>query len=144
MQRIRDWQEEKTMTVVFKAPNSMRLYHLLMLRWSLRDFPGGSSRHQIPWGCIIFSWWDDHWVASLAVQRVRLLLPVQKVQGRSLVRKLRSHMPCNQKNKNVKQKQYCNKFKKDFKKWSMSKKKKTITEMERMEIGLYLICLGSL
>lgn len=28
------------MTVVFKAPNSRRLYHLLMSRWSLKDFPG--------------------------------------------------------------------------------------------------------
>ena len=37
------------------------------------------------------------------------------VAGGSLVSKLRSHMPHGQKSQNIKQKQYCNKFNKDFK-----------------------------
>ena len=36
------------------------------------------------------------------------------VQVQSLVRELRSHMPCE--NENINQNQYCNKFNKDFKK----------------------------
>ena len=50
---------------------------------------------------------------SLAVQWLRLCLPIQGVQVQSLVREPRSHMPCSQKNK---EKQYCNKFNKDLKK----------------------------
>ena len=38
-----------------------------------------------------------------------------------LVRELRSYMPLSHKTK-TKQKQYCNKFNKDFKKWSYPKK----------------------
>ena len=34
-------------------------------------------------------------------------------------------------NQNIRQKQCCNKFKKDFKKWSTSKKKKKIFQRER-------------
>jgi len=34
--------------------------------------------------------------------------------GSTLVRKLRSHMSLGQKSQNAKQKQYCNKFNKDF------------------------------
>ena len=41
---------------------------------------------------------------------------MQVVWVRSLVRKLRSHRPLTQKSQNVKQKQYCNKFDKDFEK----------------------------
>ena len=37
------------------------------------------------------------------------------MQVRSLVRDLRSHLPCSQKKQNMKQKKYCNKFNKDFK-----------------------------
>ena len=52
---------------------------------------------------------------SLAVQWLRLHLPMQGVRVRPLVGELRSHMPHGQKNpQNIKQKQYCNKFKKDF------------------------------
>ena len=51
---------------------------------------------------------------SLVVQWLRLCFPVQGVQVRSLVRKLRSHTPCGQNTKNIKQKQYHNKFSKDF------------------------------
>ena len=40
-----------------------------------------------------------------------------------MVWELRLHMPPGQKNQNIKQKQHCNKFNKDFKKWSTSKKK---------------------
>ena len=35
--------------------------------------------------------------------------------GSILARRLRSHMPCGQTTKNIIQKQYCNKFNKDFK-----------------------------
>ena len=52
------------------------------------------------------------------VQWLRLCLLIQRVQIRSLVRELTSHMPFGQKKKkknwNIKQKQYCNKFNKDF------------------------------
>ena len=48
------------------------------------------------------------------VQWLRLGLPLQGVQVHSLVRELRSHMPCE--NKNINQNQYCNKFNKDLKK----------------------------
>ena len=51
--------------------------------------------------------------ASLVVQWLRLHLPLQGVQVQSLVRELRSHMPCE--NENINQNQYCNKFNKDFK-----------------------------
>ena len=59
---------------------------------------------------------------SLVVQSLRLT--VQGVQVWSLVRELTSHMPHVQKNwSNIKQKQYCNKFNKEFKKWFTLKKK---------------------
>ena len=53
--------------------------------------------------------------AYLMVQWLRLCLANWGVQAQSLVRKLRSHMLCSQKNQNIKQKQYCNKFNNDFK-----------------------------
>ena len=59
---------------------------------------------------------------SLGVQWLRLHLPMHGMQVQSLVGQLRSHMPWGQKKKDIKQKQYCNKFTKDFKKWFTSKK----------------------
>ena len=59
---------------------------------------------------------------SLVVQWLRLRLLMQGVRVRSLVGELRSHMPCSQKNQNIKQKQYCHKFNKDFKKMVHIKK----------------------
>ena len=50
---------------------------------------------------------------SLVVQWLRL--PMQGVWVRSLVGELGSHMPRGQKNQNIKQKQCCNTFNKDFK-----------------------------
>ena len=41
---------------------------------------------------------------------VKTLPPVSLVEG------LRSHMPWGQKNQNIRQKQYCNRFNKDFEK----------------------------
>ena len=41
---------------------------------------------------------------------------MQEIQVQSLVEELRSHVPPDQKNQNIKQKQYCIKFNKDFKK----------------------------
>ena len=51
---------------------------------------------------------------SLVVQWLRLRLPMQGVWVQYLVRKLRSHVPHGQKSKNIKQKQYYNKFNKKF------------------------------
>ena len=53
---------------------------------------------------------------SLAVQWLKLHLPMQRVQVRSLVGELRSYMSHSQKKQNIKQKQYCDKFNKDLKK----------------------------
>ena len=57
----------------------------------------------------------------MVVQWLSLHLPMQGVRVQCLGAKLRSHMPQGQK---TKQKQCCQKFNKDFKKWSLSKKKK--------------------
>ena len=54
--------------------------------------------------------------ASLVVKWLRLLLPMQGVQVRSLVRELRSHMPHGQEKQNIKQQQYYNGFSKDLRK----------------------------
>ena len=51
---------------------------------------------------------------SPVVQWSGLHFPVQGAQVPSLVRELRSHTPQGQNTKNIKQKQYCNKFNKDF------------------------------
>ena len=70
---------------------------------------------------------------SLAVQWLRLRLPLQEVRVSSLVGELRSHMPPVQKTRNIKQKQYCNKFNKDFKNGpyqkNLKKKKKEFLGM---------------
>ena len=60
---------------------------------------------------------------------------MQGVQIRSLVGELRSHMPRGQKNKNIKQKQYCSKFNKDFKKVHIKKifKKKREGILEKQQ-----------
>ena len=55
---------------------------------------------------------------SIAVQWLRLRLPMQGVQVQSLVRKLRFH----EKIKHIKQKQYYNNFNKDFKSGPHQKK----------------------
>ena len=53
---------------------------------------------------------------SLVVQWLSLRLLIERVQVRSLVWELGSHMPHGQKKQNIKQEQYCNGFNKDFKK----------------------------
>ena len=60
----------------------------------------------------------------MAVQLLWLCFPMQRVWVWSLVGELGSHMPHSQNKtkQNIKQKQYCNKLNKDFKKWSTSKK----------------------
>ena len=62
------------------------------------------------------------------VQWLRLHLPVQGVWVRSLVGELRSHIAHSQKTKNIKQKQYCNKFNKDLNNGPHQKKKKKSIE----------------
>ena len=47
---------------------------------------------------------------SLAVQGLRLPLPLQGMPNRPLVRELGSHMPPGQKKETLKQKQHCNTF----------------------------------
>ena len=49
---------------------------------------------------------------------------MQRVWVQSPVGELRSHMPCGQKNQNIKQKQYCNEFNTDFKNGPHQKKLK--------------------
>ena len=51
---------------------------------------------------------------SPVVHWLRLCLPMQGVSLQFLVQGLRSHMTYDQKNQTIKQKQYCNKFNKDF------------------------------
>ena len=52
---------------------------------------------------------------SLVVQYLGPQLPVLGMQVWSLVGEIRSNMSCGQKNQNIKQKQYFNKFNADFK-----------------------------
>ena len=59
---------------------------------------------------------------SLAVQWLRLHLPMQEVQVWSLVGGAKIPHASRPKNQNIKQKQYCNKFNKDFKKMVHIKK----------------------
>ena len=80
--------------------------------------------------CSADSLWMHHtnsikkWIQGtfLAIQWLRLHLSMQGAQVQSLVGELRSHMSCNQEKKKpnqtktIKQKQYCNKFNKSFKK----------------------------
>ena len=61
---------------------------------------------------------------------VKILPSSAEGQGSVLVREPRSHMPCDQKNPNIKLKQYCNKLNKDFKKGPHQKKKKKEEEDE--------------
>ena len=65
---------------------------------------------------------------SLAVKWLRLRLLMQGV--RVLVAELGSHMPYSQKNQNIKQKQNCNKFNKDFKNGTQEKKSLGKKKME--------------
>ena len=58
----------------------------------------------------------------MAVQWLRLCLPMQGVQVRALVRELRYPIPHSQKKQNIKQKQCCNKLNKDFKNGPHKKK----------------------
>ena len=59
---------------------------------------------------------------SLEAQWLRPRLPMQGLWVPSLLRELRSHVPPGQKHQNIKQKQYCNKFYKDFKHGPLKKK----------------------
>ena len=59
----------------------------------------------------------------------------------SLVRGLRSHTTLRPKNQNLKQKQYCNKFNKDFKKWSTSKKSWKNKVMNLVNDSVQFSCL---
>ena len=76
---------------------------------------------------------------SLVVQWLRL--PMQGVWVRSLVGELGSHMPRGQKNQNIKQKQCCNTFNKDFKNGPHQKslkilKQKNKQKNPKMHIGV--------
>ena len=51
----------------------------------------------------------------LVVQWLRLCLPMEWMWVQSLVRELSSSQDLQPKNQTIKQKQYCNKFNKDFK-----------------------------
>ena len=53
----------------------------------------------IQWYTVILK---EDWGTSLIVQWLRLLLPMHRMPVWSLVRELKSHMPCGQKNQNIK------------------------------------------
>ena len=61
---------------------------------------------------------------SLVVQWLRFHLPMQGVQGQSLVGELKIPHALGSKDQNIKQKQYCNRFIKTFKLAHLQKKKK--------------------
>ena len=69
---------------------------------------------------------------------------MQGVQVWSLVRELRSHMPRSQKTENIKQKQYCNKFNKEFKNGPHQKKKKLETLIMKVSFICKKLTKGSL
>ena len=64
---------------------------------------------------------------------LRLHLSVSGVKFPSLVRELRSHRRCGQKNQNITKKQHCNKFNKDFEN-STHQEKKSFVEKKKEEI----------
>ena len=70
---------------------------------------------------------------SLVVQWLKLSFPVQEVWVQSLLGELRSHMPCGQKTK-TEQKQYGEKFNKDFKNGPRQKKKKHTKNFKKQNI----------
>ena len=76
---------------------------------------------------------------SLVVQWLRLCLPMQGVWVRSPVRELRSHMARDQKNQNIKQKQYCNKFNKTFKMVHIKKKNLKKKNSSCLSVTLYIM-----
>jgi len=64
---------------------------------------------------------------------------MQGVWVQSLVGELRSPMPPSQKNQNIKQKQYCNTFNKDFKNGPHQKKKSNLKKkLVKLEFHLSL------
>ena len=67
---------------------------------------------------------------SLVVQWLRFHFHMQRFWVQSLVWELRSHRPHGQKNQNIKQEQYCNKFNKDFKKMIHIKKSEKKPNLE--------------
>ena len=84
--------------------------------------------------------WNNYWVKKKKKIHirdfpdgpvVRLHLSMQKVQVWSLIGELRSHMASWPKNQNTKQKQYCNKLNKDFKKLVHIKKLYNQTLIDR-------------
>ena len=62
------------------------------------------------------------------VQWLRPCLPVQRAWDQSLAGKLKSHTYLGPKNQNIKQKQHCNKFNKDFKNGPHLKKNLRVSE----------------
>ena len=75
---------------------------------------------------------------SLVVQWLRLNLPMRAIQVQSLAKIPHALCPINQ---NIKEKQYCNKFNKDFKndphqKPNLFKKKKTVCSGHILSHGL--------
>jgi len=71
------------------------------------------------------------------VQWLRLHFPIQGVQVQSLVGELRSHKPLGQKAK-TKQKQYYNKFNKDFKNGPYQKNLKISATQMRKQAAIFL------
>ena len=83
--------------------------------------------------CAKHSQWGTSPVVQLR-RRLRRLLPMQGVWFGSRAWEIRSRMPQSQKNQNLKQKQYCNTFNKDFKMVPIQKKKRKIFKTLPMKI----------
>ena len=81
--------------------------------------------------------WNSPPGTSLVVQWLRLHFPIQGVQVQSLVGELRSHKPLGQKAK-TKQKQYYNKFNKDFKNSPYQKNLKISATQMRKQAAIFL------
>ena len=86
-----------------------RISQARILEWVAISFSTGSSQPR--------DWTQVSCIAGrlYCVSHLRLHLPVQGVWVWSLVGDLGSHMPHSSKNQNIKQKQYYNKFSKEFK-----------------------------
>ena len=90
--------------------------------WGIGGRSGLTFKERAVWRGTISFWWNSNVLkicfggTSQVVQRLRLRLPLQRVQVWSLVREQRSHKLQGQKRKNNhhKTEAYCNKFNKDF------------------------------
>ena len=116
------WTKER-----FKAIGTSDTSKVLSIFWNQHSDLRQRQQLSFPWHplCLVFipSFYffllftiikHDFPGTSLAVQWLRLHLQMHLVRGQSLVGELRSYMTRGKEKKIKKQKQYCNKFNKDF------------------------------